>query len=209
MPSLPSFPAPSFDLPNWAWPESLISFRTTVNELLLELSGGEGSLYHKVTTTPPDLSVHPECEWDAEVRLGEELSLSERAFLNMRKRYMRTTLAKLFDVPVEEIDERDIPILAIAGSGGGLRAMVNTAGALNTLKDAGILDCTTYVAGISGSCWSLGALYSGVAGLDKGVPSTALTERHLQSRITVPYVDSSCVVKLSPDFHLILECKAN
>lgn len=109
---------------------------------------------------------------------------------------MHVALAKLFGVAIEDIDERDIPIVAIAGSGGGLRAMCNTAGSLDALNDAGILDCVTYVAGISGSCWSLGALYSGVAGLDNGLPSTALTCDHLQSRITVPYVDSRYVLAI-------------
>ncbi|KAF8322241.1 FabD/lysophospholipase-like protein [Clavulina sp. PMI_390] len=179
----------SFGLAN----ESLLAFRATVNDLLLELYGAEGSLFHKITSTPPDPTVNPECSWDAEVRLGEELCLSERAFLTMRRRHMRLALAKLFDVPVEAIDERDIPTLAIAASGGGLRAMCNTAGTLTMLKDAGILDCVTYIAGISGSTWSMGALYSGVAGLVNGVPSPLLTQKHLQTRITVPYVDSSAL----------------
>lgn len=191
MPSLPSFPTPSFDLPSWAWPESLLSFRTSVNELLLELSGGEGSLYRKVVDNSADSQVHPEVNWDAEVRLSDDLCLSERAFIKMRHRHMRRTMAELFGVFVEEIDERDIPTIAIAGSGGGLRAMCNTAGALHALDSAGILDCTTYVAGISGSCWTLGALYSGVAGLERGIPSPSRTAKHLQKRITTPYVDAS------------------
>lgn len=111
---------------------------------------------------------------------------------------MRPTLAKLLGVPIEEIDERDVPIIALAGSGGGLRAMCNTAGALSAFEESQILDCVTYVAGISGSCWSLGALYSGVGGLTKdGLPSPALAAAHLQSRITVPYVDSSALELLT------------
>ena len=68
---------------------------------------------------PPDPSVHPECEWDADVRLGEDLCISERAFLGERKRKMRTAFARLMGVPDSEVDERDLPVVAIAGSGGG------------------------------------------------------------------------------------------
>lgn len=79
---------------------------------------------------PPDPLIHPECNWDAEVRLGDELCLSERAFLRERRRKMKKAFAKLFNVDESEIDERDIPIVAIAGSGGGFRAMMNTTGSL-------------------------------------------------------------------------------
>ncbi|KAG8747162.1 hypothetical protein FRC10_002211 [Ceratobasidium sp. 414] len=92
---------------------------------------------------------YPEYEWEAEVRLGNELCLPERAFLRSRKRRMRAAFAELFGVPVAKIDERDLPIVAIAGSGGGYRAMVNTLGALKGAEETGILDCTSYLAGIS------------------------------------------------------------
>ena len=79
-----------------------------------------GSLYDEIVNTPPDLALHPECEWDAQVRLGEDLCIAERAFLGERKRKMRLAFAKLMGVPESEVDERDLPIVAIAGSGGGM-----------------------------------------------------------------------------------------
>lgn len=72
-----------------------------------------------MVSAPPDLSINPECEWDAKVRIGDDVSISERAFLRERKRRMRAGFAKLFGVPIEDLDERDLPIVAIAGSGGG------------------------------------------------------------------------------------------
>lgn len=87
--------------------------------LLLELGRGPGSLYDTIINAAPDLDVNPECEWDAEVRIGDDLCITERAFLGERKRRMKASFAKLLGVPESEVDERDLPIVAIAGSGGG------------------------------------------------------------------------------------------
>lgn len=48
-----------------------------------------------------------------------------------------------------------VPVIAIAGSGGGFRAMVGFAGVMKALFESGVLDCATYVAGLSGSTWSV------------------------------------------------------
>ena len=63
---------------------------------------------------------------------------------------MKKAFARLFGVDESEIDERDLPTVAIAGSGGGFRAMLNTTGSLIGAKRTGLLDCVTYIAGISG-----------------------------------------------------------
>lgn len=39
------------------------------------------------------------------------------------------------------------------GSGGGYRAACGLSGAMVALQESGILDCATYVAGLSGSSW--------------------------------------------------------
>lgn len=46
-----------------------------------------------------------------------------------------------------------VPVIAIAGSGGGFRAMVGFAGVMKALFESDVLDCATYVAGLSGSTW--------------------------------------------------------
>ena len=106
---------------SWSWPTSqdLQRIQSRFSALFLELSLGPGSLYSEVVLDPPDPSIYPEIEWDAEVRLGEDVCLSERAFLQERKRVMRREFAKLMGVNVKDVDERDLPIVAIAGSGGG------------------------------------------------------------------------------------------
>ncbi|KAG8892343.1 hypothetical protein FRB99_002794, partial [Tulasnella sp. 403] len=68
----------------------------------------------------------------------------------------------------------------------GFRAMCNTAGALRAAENTGILDATAYISAISGSCWTLGTLYSGVTGTYS--PKAAAT--HLRQRVQLPYLDS-------------------
>lgn len=46
-----------------------------------------------------------------------------------------------------------VPVIAVVGSGGGFRAMVGFSGVMKALYESGVLDCTTYVAGLSGSTW--------------------------------------------------------
>lgn len=46
-----------------------------------------------------------------------------------------------------------VPVIAILGSGGGFRAMVGFSGVMKALYESGVLDCATYVAGLSGSTW--------------------------------------------------------
>jgi phospholipase A2 len=106
---------------SWIWPNSfrLSGLQDQISALLLELSMGPGSLYSEVTKSPPNLDINPEMEWDAEVRLGEDIPLSERAFLEERRGLTKKAFAQLMGVEESEVDDRDIPVVAIAGSGGG------------------------------------------------------------------------------------------
>ncbi|TKC49334.1 hypothetical protein EI555_021503, partial [Monodon monoceros] len=52
-----------------------------------------------------------------------------------------------------------VPVVAILGSGGGFRAMVGFSGVMKALYESGILDCATYIAGLSGSTY-MSTLYS-------------------------------------------------
>ncbi|XP_022529169.2 cytosolic phospholipase A2 [Astyanax mexicanus] len=56
--------------------------------------------------------------------------------------------------------EKEVPTIAIVGSGGGFRAMVGFSGVMKALYESGVLDCATYVAGLSGSTWYMSSLYS-------------------------------------------------
>ncbi|CAK8695640.1 unnamed protein product [Clavelina lepadiformis] len=54
----------------------------------------------------------------------------------------------------------ETPIVSVACSGGGLRATTGMCGAMEALKDAGLLDVITYLCGLSGSAWYLQTAYT-------------------------------------------------
>ena len=116
--------------------------RPRILDLFSELSLGPGSIYSEIVDRAPDPRIYPEVEWDAEVRLGEELCMAERAFLGERKRMMRPAFAKLIGVEESEVDERDIPVVAIAGSGGGARHIAIAPASLADLPQV-IARCST------------------------------------------------------------------
>ncbi|KAI0784211.1 FabD/lysophospholipase-like protein [Abortiporus biennis] len=171
----------------WTWPTTFdfSAVQERISSLILELGMGPGSLYSEIVNDPPDPDIYPEIEWDAEVRLGEDVCLSERAFLRERKRRMRKHFAQLFGVHEKDIDERDLPIVALAGSGGGYRAMLNTIGSLIGAESCGLFPCLTYTAGVSGSCWALSVLYTGVAGSHRAQDAA----KHIVDRIKTSYLD--------------------
>lgn len=66
--------------------------------------------------------------------------------------------------------------------------MTNTAGTLVAAQQSGLLDCITYMAGISGSCWALGILYSGINAKD-GIPTPEQAAEQIKKRISLTFLD--------------------
>jgi len=104
--------------------------------------------------------------WGAEIRSGlqtSKLSLQEQKFLGQRLPHVRQQLAQIFPDIKEQImnlSDENTPRIAVAGSGGAFRAMFGFLGFLEAFQAVGFLDTTTYLAGVSGSTWALGAWYS-------------------------------------------------
>ncbi|KAJ3282668.1 hypothetical protein HDU76_008663, partial [Blyttiomyces sp. JEL0837] len=117
----------------------------------------EGSVLRKITEEYDDVNVYPELAKAATVRVGSELGEQEREFVDRRKVVVAKAFSKFLG---EEVEPEDAPIIGIAGSGGGCRAMVTTLGALDTLRSNNLLDAVTYMAGVSGSTWAMAQLYS-------------------------------------------------
>lgn len=115
------------------------------------------SLIHKDIR---DASRHPEIEKIAHVRRGLELGPDENAYLGKRKLYIRDHFAKYLGLDAEQVHPDDIPIIGFGGSGGGYRAMIGFVGYMVEMKKAGLWDSLTYVAGVSGACWSISAYYT-------------------------------------------------
>lgn len=98
MPSLPSLPSLSFDELTAtlnSWKSNLSALSTTLSRFQSEFTLGPESLYQRIIAQRKNAEIHPETQWDAEVRLGTDLSHQERAFLRNRREWMRTKFAKL------------------------------------------------------------------------------------------------------------------
>lgn len=149
-----------------------------ITKLQRELSMAPGSLADEIWQEAHDPFMNPEIERPASVRVSEELCDEEKEFLQRRRKSTTTALAKYLGLPEEEVHPDDVPCIAMVGSGGGLRALVAGAGSFLASTEAGLFDCVTYTAGVSGSCWLQALYHSSLGGrrLDKLVD-------HLKSRI--------------------------
>jgi hypothetical protein len=122
-------------------------FLEWVDKIRAEVSFAPGSVADEIWQESHDPARNPEILKDARVWIGNDISVEEENFANNRRKFTKKSLAKYLGVNEREIDERDIPTIAIAGSGGGYRAMLGTTGYFKAMKQAGLFDCVTYMAG--------------------------------------------------------------
>lgn len=164
-----------FVIPGWAK-----GIPDSIGKLKRELSMAPGSLADDIWQEARDPDINPEILQRASVRVSSDLCKEEKLFLAQRKKATAVALARYLGLPHEEINPEDVPIIAMVGSGGGLRACVAGAGSMLASKEAGLWDCVTYTAGVSGSCW-LQAMYH--SSLGQG--SFERVIQHLKNRIGV------------------------
>jgi cytosolic phospholipase A2 len=151
-----------------------------VRKLQDELSMAPGSLAEEIWHEANDPEINPEITWDASVRVSTDLCAEEKQFLEKRQLFTRRALARYLDIPEGKIHPDDVPIIAMCGSGGGLRALVAGTSSYLSAAENGLFDCVTYTAGVSGSCWLQTLYYSNVT-----QRSHAQLIRHLKNRLGV------------------------
>lgn len=135
----------------------------TVQKLQRELSMSPGSLADEIWKESKDADVNPEILREARVRVGDTLCPEELAFRKKRQQHAVKALAAYLNIPESDIHPEDVPIIAMCGSGGGLRALVAGTGSYLAAQEAGLWDCVTYTAGVSGSCWLQTLYHSSIA----------------------------------------------
>ena len=148
-----------FIVPSWAW-----QIPDAVQKIQFELSMKPGTLADDIWQEAHDPDINPEILWDATVRVSTELCKEETAFRRKRQEHVTKALAKYLGIKEKDIDPADVPVIAVCGSGGGLRALVAGTSSCLAAHEAGLFDCVTYSAGVSGSCWLQTLYYSSVAG---------------------------------------------
>lgn len=179
----PDIPAASsigdsiIDLVVPSWVKTLPAF---LRKLQNELSMAPGSLAEEIWYDANNPEANPEIVWDASVRISDDLCKEELSFLEKRSYFTKKALARYLDIPEATINPEDIPIIAMCGSGGGLRALVAGTSSYLSAKEQGLFDCVTYTAGVSGSCWLQTLYYSDITG-----QSHDRLIRHLKNRLGV------------------------
>ncbi|KAJ5325808.1 uncharacterized protein N7506_008910 [Penicillium brevicompactum] len=138
----------------------------TVQKLQRELSLAPGSLADDIWKEAHDPDINPEILRDAEVRVSGNLCPEEQEFRRQRSRKVVKALSTYLNIPEDDIHPDDVPIIAVCGSGGGLRALVAGTGSYLAAQEAGLWDCVTYTAGVSGSCWLQTLYHSSIAQRD-------------------------------------------
>ncbi|SPO32103.1 related to phospholipase A2, cytosolic [Ustilago trichophora] len=141
---------------------------STARRLLTRWSQRAKDLAHVKQLLRADLSdrkAYPELDWDATVRRSSSLHPHEVTFLRKRQERLSSNgndcLKQFLELPVNEhVDPRDVPLVALGGSGGGYRAMYGFAGFIAAAKRSKLWDSIAWAGGVSGSCWTLAAYYT-------------------------------------------------
>ncbi len=129
------------------------------------------------------------------VRRSTDLPPQELSFLSQRRMAAKPAMEQWLGIQ----NIKKMPTIAIAGSGGGYRAMLGYLGVLQGAEDTGLLDVTTYLAGLSGSTWALGPWMSSGWSLEEfkqrllGKIETDLT----QFPVNVPEVMNELLMRVS------------
>ncbi|KAF2984620.1 hypothetical protein EK904_003567, partial [Melospiza melodia maxima] len=115
--------------------------------------------FNNVTEMTLELSLEV-CS-STDLRFSMALCDEEKRFRQQRRdNIMHSIKSFLGEKSHNLTSSRDVPVIAVLGSGGGFRAMVGFAGVMKALYESGVLDCATYIAGLSGSTWYMSTLFS-------------------------------------------------
>ncbi|CAJ1076659.1 cytosolic phospholipase A2 gamma-like [Xyrichtys novacula] len=89
------------------------------------------------------------------IRDTQRVCAGEEEYVHKRKKIVLESLRSLGINCAED----SVPRIAVLGSGGGERAAMSLLGSLHQMEKDGLLNSVLYLAGISGSTWSMAYLY--------------------------------------------------
>ncbi|NXE64035.1 PA24E phospholipase, partial [Calcarius ornatus] len=95
---------------------------------------------------------------DLDLRLGFGLCTEEQDFIHKRKKVVAAALKNLLHLD-EDLQEDEVPVVAVVTAAGGVRSMTAMFGSLLALQELGVLDCVSYISGLSATTWTMSKLY--------------------------------------------------
>ncbi|NXU79039.1 PA24E phospholipase, partial [Oreotrochilus melanogaster] len=93
-----------------------------------------------------------------DTRLGFDLCTDEQNFLQNRKKVVAAALKETLHLE-EDLQEDEVPIVAVTTTGCGVRALTAMYGSILGLQKLRLLDCISYISGSSGTTWTMTKLY--------------------------------------------------
>uniref|UniRef100_U3JTQ0 Phospholipase A2 n=1 Tax=Ficedula albicollis TaxID=59894 RepID=U3JTQ0_FICAL len=93
-----------------------------------------------------------------DLRLGFDLCAEEQDFICKRKKVVAAALKNLLHLH-EDLQEDEVPVVAVVTAAGGVRSMTALFGSLLALQQLGVLDCVSYISGLSATTWTMSKLY--------------------------------------------------
>uniref|UniRef100_A0AAR2JZC0 Phospholipase A2 n=1 Tax=Pygocentrus nattereri TaxID=42514 RepID=A0AAR2JZC0_PYGNA len=142
---------------NYVMDETLGSASYNISKLKVGQTDLVPFLIGKATNVYLELSLEVCSAMD--LRFSLALCDKEKLYRQRRRERVMLGIKKLLDMEKPRFLP-SVPVIAVVGSGGGFRAMVAFSGVMKALYESGVLDCATYVAGLSGSTWYMSTLYS-------------------------------------------------
>ncbi|CAG5129542.1 unnamed protein product, partial [Candidula unifasciata] len=110
-------------------------------------------------TSEVDIELWAEIKNEPDLRFSLTLCPEEKAFIDTRKRNIHKAFKDHYGFAAPR-NYKEVPVIAVIGSGGGFRAMTAYSGVMSALSELGVIDMAMYVGGLSGSAWYLSQLYS-------------------------------------------------
>ncbi|NWS10428.1 PA24E phospholipase, partial [Pachyramphus minor] len=95
---------------------------------------------------------------DLDVRLAFDLCVQERDFIRKRKKVVAAALKDILQLE-ENLQDDEVPVVAIMTTGGGTRALTAMYAHLLSVQEMNVLDCVSYITGLSGTTWTMSNLY--------------------------------------------------
>ncbi|KFZ58324.1 Cytosolic phospholipase A2 epsilon, partial [Antrostomus carolinensis] len=93
-----------------------------------------------------------------DLRLGFDLCTEEKDFICKRKKVVAAALKNVLQLD-EDLQEDEVPVVAVVTAAGGVRSMTAMFGSLLALQELGVLDCVSYISGLSATTWTMAKLY--------------------------------------------------
>ncbi|NXG20864.1 PA24E phospholipase, partial [Grallaria varia] len=119
-----------------------------------------------------------------DLRLGFDLCAEEQDFICKRKKVVAAALKNVLHLD-EDLQEDEVPVVAVMTTAGGVRSMTAMLGSLLALQELGVLDCVSYISGLSATTWTMSKLYEDANWSQKDLrgPISDMREHVIKSKL--------------------------